>query len=1468
MNYLGETKFCQLSSEAPGGYGPNFTSRALDPCEMEHCELCKNNNLQCNQCWASQGYYMNTWVEPYFCILFSDISDGLGPNLVSKELDLCAVDNCQKCKTDVNVCTQCWTNESYYLNALQEPNVCQQKAEIGNGFGVNVTSLRVEACVVNHCRLCKDDVNVCDECQNHEDQTLAYYLNKIQEPNVCQLASEIADGFGPNLTSLRVEPCATDFCQKCSKKIDICDKCLTSGGYFANTTAAPPYCQHWSTAAAGSGANLTSFKLEACKDPACFNCGSNVDLCSQCKTEEFYYFNKTDVPYCQLSSTAAPGYGPNLSSFEFERCSDLNCYDCHNDKSVCIRCNVAAGYFMNLTSNLCQLGTTVADGFGINSGDGIFEACQTENCQKCVNDYTVCTRCDSSKNYFMNTTADPNYCQLASNSEDGYGPNPGSFNLEPCLKDHCQNCRTNYSTCSQCKIAQNYYWNTTGEFCQEKSTISERFGVNRNNFHIEPCEDTCQICLEDITICTHCRTSAGYYMNTSTETCQHFSTSADGFGINSAEGVLDNCKDPGCMQCVDDYENCTRCDAFRDFFMNTTNYTCQKAEFIIDGFGVNMTSQAIEPCAGPGCQRCMADIFTCTLCNASQAFFMNTTTKVCQTLSTMEKGYRVANNSVFERCADNRCRKCDADRNVCELCLSEDGFYMNISSKICESGVVQPPGVGIDTKTVSFKKCEDPHCFNCSLNFSNCTWCDTAQDYFMNLTTKECQLQKNASKGFRSNSSLGAFEKCKVRNCSVCENDVNVCETCNEEAGYSLLGERCVLPKTNSPIQQTAKFSASDSKAVVKFSNLEFQASWADQLDIMLLDLSANKSYTDQKLFKVFAKESGFEVAIFIDTYIETARIYITKKEILVERRILQTNSETTSSDSNISSASNSTNETLEKDTNTVPEDLFPVIIENFTLLNEKSQRMIAGAAASVVESMDTQRAVANIVLMNVNMNAATLLDRLLADYEYQALIGKQNLTYTRLLLDPALEVKLAPFDLPGTDKETKEGALERKMRYECSLEYFYFRNQVKCNFLNNYGSDFITLVFFLVVNSLIFTLGFLLRRKGYLNDDLEEPAKGASSREVLMFQLNKIGCMITVTFGLQFFFIKMETNAIKILLFALLNIYKMDGSWQMSVGFAISLLIVAYYSAYVYFAWMFANGLKKAIIQSTREKTDKGKYLKGPLKTSMKMHLIKFGFMSKPYEELRNDLNFFEIYYPVVLILRDISISLSIVMLTSRPHISPILTAVTEFLLFVYCSATRTRQKKVENAMDIFNSICRLVFSVLAALTFSYDKIPVTLDILMFLSLLLNTLGCLFLMAYITMLEVYSILVLIFSKSVMQGRFKTSEDRIKEKFDPKFLKFRTEVLEAIEINPARIIKRLDQQSGKNSSTNRGLALVDGQSRVDNDSWKGANAGSDIDENNSWKDANDSEIDEHYDCNNANAGSEVDEYIESTRKLA
>jgi hypothetical protein len=1458
------TSLCQHISAVASGNGANLVTFEFDPCSDTHCYDCKADYTACIECNTAQSYFMNVNVNPNICQLDSTIDDFFGADSVSKTFVACSMTGCQKCQSDYLACTQCDFANSYFMNT--NTTTCQLASTAPDGFGPNLQSpYQLLACTDQYCKDCRSDYSACAVC----DHNNGYYMNTVADPDYCQLATTAATNYGPNLLTYQLEPCTDTHCDVCVTDINVCTLCDTGSNYYFNVQSglcqdlatvgsgfglkssdstivacndpncnycvndymvctecnygASYYknttdgiCQLLSTSADGYGAKGSpDYTLVQCSDPNCLKCVNDYTVCTNCQTLNNYYMNTVASPnYCQLGSTAADGYGINDVTGTLDPCTDLYCLKCVNDYTVCTNCQTANNYYMNTVAspNYCQLGSTAADGYGINDGTGTLDPCTDPNCLNCVNDYTVCTLCQTANNYYMNTVASPNYCQMATTASSGYGPNLVTFELEPCTDTHCDVCVTDINVCTLCYTAANYYWNPIGAYCQLKSTIADTYGVELSTFQVVSCVDSnCQNCVDDSQTCTLCQTSSGYYINSVTQICQLYTASPAGFGINSALAALVPCSDPGCLLCQDDYQVCITCDAYRDYFMNTTSNTCQLAPSIVDGYGINQATQQIDQCTDPNCQRCLADYTLCTVCNNTRDFYMNTSTSVCQSLSTMAPGYRVASSSFYEACSDVHCWTCTSDKQVCDRCRTDLRYYMNTTSGLCELFDNQPLGFGIDSSTWTYKACKDPNCYNCSLNYSTCTRCKVAQNFFMNMSLLECKSRASADIGFRGNITTGEFEACQIANCSLCEKNRSICDACRS-GEFLMVGNKCVLPRTTSRIPQYTKFSNSDLKGTVIFgSHVEFQPSWADQLDIILLDVYGNKSYTSSEYFNITPNYQGFDIKINLEAYIALARIYITKKEGDGQRRILQASgtsalgASTTSGGSSDLNTTSSSGSGLEIDVSGVPEEIFPVIVENFTLLNEPTQRQVAEAAGSTVSSFETQRAVANIVLMNVNMNAAMLLDRLLADYEYLGLIGKQNLTYTRLLLDPAIQVKLAPFDFPGTDKETKEGPIEKAMRHDCPLEYFYYRNDVNCGFFQNYGSDLVTLVFIFVVTSLIYILGVVLRRKGYLNDNMPEPGRLATSEENLRFLVNKIGCLLTVNFGLQFFFAKMDSNALKILIFAFLNVYKMDSSWQMGIGFAVSFLIIVYFGVFVYFAWAFARGLKKAIYETTKEKREKGKYLPGPLKTSMKMNLLKYGFMSKPYEELRNDLNFFEIYYPVVLILRDILIALSIVLLSSKPEATPILTGIFEALILLYCIATRTKSKKVENAVDIFSSVCRIFYSILAWMTFSYEIIPMTLDSLMFFCLLLNTMGCLFLMAYVAILEVYSMLVIIFAKSIRQTRFKTSEERIKETYDPRFIKFRAEILEEIEKNPRKIEALIDRLLFKERSSVKNL---------------------------------------------------------------
>jgi hypothetical protein len=1375
---------CWHLSQVPNGFGVDLPNYSYAACSDPNCFDCFLDRTNCLQCNTAAGFFKNP--NTSLCQHFSTAAPGVGADLGFKTLLPCATSNCQNCKPDRYFCDLCNTSSSYYKNLTSD--TCQHLSTANEGFGIRALDSTYQPCSLANCKLCLNDFSVCTRCND----SAAFYRNTTN--NQCEHVSTVPSGFGIDQPSFRYVPCTEPECHNCLNNFAVCNTCDYIDGFYMNTNVTQ--CQHFSSAPDGYGADLTLKILATCTISNCKNCKPDRDVCDLCNTTAGYFKNLT-ANSCQHLSTASEGSGVRAVDSTYQTCSTANCRQCFADFAACTLCNDSALYYKNTTNGQCEHVATAPPGFGPDLVAYSYQPCTDLHCYDCRLNKSLCTLCNASANYFLNTSTTPGHCQHVSTFYDGFGVNTDTKIIEPCTDPNCQKCAADKNNCTQCWISQFYYMNTTSKICQLNSTFVEGYGANLTNNNVEACQDPhCRNCVIDNGVCAKCNETAGYYMNTSFHVCQHKSNVENGFGINATSFNYEPCIDFNCDICVFNNSLCSLCKIDLGYNLNLTTNLCQLWPTSEDGFGANLETNRLEPCTDPNCQKCAADKNNCTQCWISRDYYMNTTTNVCLALNESNPGFRIANGTYYEPCDDRNCKDCQADRATCVLCQTNNSYFMNTTAKLCELNTTQPPGFGVDAAVYAYRACADPNCFTCIRDFANCTFCNETAAFFMNKTSLLCESNATRASGFRINET-GHYERCALHHCLNCEKDREVCTYCDPGLGFYLIDNLCVMFKTNSSVSQTSMFSASTSKATITFSDsIGYESSWADQLDIFLLDLNANKSYNNKSQFKLVPRGTGFEVTITLEAFIEKARLYIRKPETklpaLDSTRRLQLSS--------------------------IPDKIFPIIVENFTLLNEAAQKAVAATASESANQMGSQRTVANIVLMNVNMNAATLLDRLISDYEYQALIGKQNLTYTRLLLDPALEVKLAPFDLPGTDEKTKEGFIERKLATtKCEVQYFYFRNGVKCGLFENYGSDLVTLVGILFFTILVTLLAKYLRRKRYLNDEMKEPFQDATIGEILKYQANALGCKLTITFGLQFFFVKMEANAVKVMLFSFLNIYKMEGSWQMGVGFAASIILLLYYGVYLYLAWSFARHLKQALVTHVKEKQEERNFRPGPLKDSLKIHNIRFGFMGKPYEELRNDLNFFEIYHPVVLMIRDILITSSIVILTGSPQVTPILICIVEICLLFYCSLARARAKKIENAMDVFNCVCRIAYALMAALTFRFEPIPPLLDMAMFLTLLLNTVGSLFISVCIVALTIYDLLVLIFKKSAFEGRYKTSEDRIKENFGKTVLKYRKEFLLALQRDPEKLALRHGPVISVKGSEGEGSNTVQSKEMLKND---------------------------------------------------
>lgn len=717
---------------------------------------------------------------------------------------------------------------------------------------------------------------------------------------------------------------------------------------------------------------------------------------------------------------------------------------------------------------------------------------------------------------------------------------------------------------------------------------------------------------------------------------------------------------------------------------------------------------------------------------------------------------------LVDRCVDNN------GTYVCQECLP--GFYrMGISANnTCKTKEEFPVGYGIvvGATPALADLCSVSNCSQCSsYDNSNCTSCNSP-----------FQL---------SNNSCITASLCLDSNCLNCSGSNDICIECDELNGYVLNQDICVttdpIPPAEAASRTTVSFLPSSSKISIRFNeDIDIELSWQNGLRYYITDSSGKVVISKKTEFSFIPHKSGFDLEVL-------AKIHLKQAMIVIEKIF----------DTDTISSISQTSRRLQEDT-TIPSEYFPVTLDGFTILNEEDQKKLSATTDASIGYASTQRSVTNIVLMGANVNIAVLMDRMLSDYQYFAMIGNQNLTYTRLLLDPAIQIKLTPFSKADQeDPEGNQGYIEKAFFLpECTVAPTLARNRVSCGIFSNYGSDIITLVGFLAVNAALTYLGLWLHKKNIImdEDDMPELDKDATIRDKLKHNGRIIGYKVVVAFGMQFFIAKMDSNTLSIMKFCFTNIYYMQNVWQMWVGLLLTVMILVYYAFYIWIVWRFARNLAKKINAPTFRKKkivkSDSKFRTDSINDIFKSSKIEFAAVAKMYSEYRADICTIEMYYPIALVMRSTLIAFWIVFLIRAEFATPILIAITEACYLAYTIYARVRSERLENMADVFNTVARLFYCVLACISLSSKTSIESIDIIMFITLLTITILNLVFATYVVMLLLYDIAVdKLCSQANHNERFKQAEESIEARFTHELSQFRKQILAKASTEPEKLNK-------------------------------------------------------------------------------
>jgi hypothetical protein len=651
----------------PPGYGTNLENNTIVRCKDTNCINCSTNYSNCTACNTSQGWYLgndsNNNSQCQHATLSPTFPPGYGPDPSVSRVVACNTTRCLSCPSVYTVCTQC--QSAYYL---LNSSLCVDYDHIPDYFGIDLSTdiMDVARCTVNRCRLCKDDRTKCTQC----DPLLYVDLKN----NLCLTEAEylVKTGYGlvTNNTSRQILPCQDSNCKNCTADYTKCSICNSS--YLVSTL--DNKCYSNTSIPDGQGIVLppngtAPTQISPCTSPNCTRCTTDFTRCTLCSPT--VYFDSTN----QLcTAIIPPGYGIRNSTKEILPCVDsVGCMDCSPDYSSCSVCK--SGYYRDIATSKCYPDSGIPDGLGKNptTPEDDIRRCLDSYCQKCKEDYRVCTLCQSSFYLFVTDTKCYQINEFP--AKTGIVKNSSILTIAPCRDAGCIDCVADNSMCKRCGFG--YYYDSNRSRCFTE--IPAGYGINRDSTinEILPCKQSnCKRCTENYKVCNAC--NDGYFLDVEFQSCTNTIPDGKGRDLNSSLNEIRKCIDSvNCSKCAQDYTKCTQCKS--SLYLNSLNYTCVSKDKIPRGFGIDSLAPVltIRPCSDPNCDLCTDNYQACTQCNSisiwvpafAQCYPLNKTLP--------RYGRKVGQNKppILVPCEDPRCVDCYDDYRFCKEC--ERGFGAN-----------------------------------------------------------------------------------------------------------------------------------------------------------------------------------------------------------------------------------------------------------------------------------------------------------------------------------------------------------------------------------------------------------------------------------------------------------------------------------------------------------------------------------------------------------------------------------------------------------------------------------------------------------------------------------------------------------------------------------------------------------------------------------------------------------------------
>jgi hypothetical protein len=769
--------YCEPIEDLPLGFGFNKTGGQpgiIDSCLDINCDRCIMTIAYCEIC--KSGFYVhagrcfnNSEILPFWSGPFLNYSSLTGMTYNHYKLSNCSDGNCLSCPDDYRNCTKCATYTAIYISPSTLLQSCISLSSANSGYGLNITSGLYEPCVDPYCTRCRYDINYCEGCGYFSPDYYASYQG------VCVLKYNLPSGYGSYTYTTNVyqgRQCNQALCGNCSSSYSTCYGCKVNPANQTYLYAGSCFYPDELYTSYSRGANLVTLTGVACQDSRCADCRYDYTNCRRCSSSYTYYLYNGA---CVAPGSLPAGFGYDATDMTAKPCSAAYCAECvGSGYTYCTKCQTGLSWPRYAYGGRCIISSALPSLVGGVIGQGTTASCTDSYCQYCRDNNAVCTECQTGTNRYLYNGV----CTHFSSLPDGYGAKSTGYVAVPCKDTHCQQCQSNYLTCTLCLTESPQYFLYSGE-CYASSTLPDFYGGNAATKQATSCATYCQKCQADYTVCTKCDPAYTKYLYSGS--CLSAGSLPNGWGAGPNNVALP-CNDTNCRSCFNDYLTCTQCQNTPTmWYFHAPNSSCIQPSQMPVGYGARVVSGygQSSPCTVSGCSICQGDYSICGGCamNTPRYWIYNS---VCTLEPNLPDGIgaNAATNGT-QACSDTNCKNCRANFSYCQECIVlSPPRYLYTGNGTCLLPSELPAGYGANTATKIATACSTVNCSNCQVNYTTCVGCNTTGAYPSFLLNNICYLNFEIPLNYGANFVSYTGVPCASNRCLNCSLNFSNCYQC------------------------------------------------------------------------------------------------------------------------------------------------------------------------------------------------------------------------------------------------------------------------------------------------------------------------------------------------------------------------------------------------------------------------------------------------------------------------------------------------------------------------------------------------------------------------------------------------------------------------------------------------------------------------------------------------------------------